>query len=302
MKIEKFADEVLWEVKKKTGGVFSVQITKAVKNNGVKLAGISASDTGTNVRPCIYLNGYYEGYIDGKVNVSEAAEDVYRQIIGHMDDFRGINLEGFCRWETARDNIYAKLVNAEMNKELLEDVPHREFLDLAAVYYAKVEEEGRDGGSASILINNSHMEMWQEEENSLYRVAVKNMRTDGKPLFEDMRAVMRGMLAGGTGSAENVPSLGGIYVLTNRHKLFGAAELLDGDTLKGIGDKLGGDFIVLPSSIHETVIVPKKEGYVYTELAGMVREINETQVAEEERLSDHVYVYDSEDGVLKVAA
>ena len=302
MKMEKFADEVLREVKKKAGGAFNVRMAKAVKNNGVKLAGISVSDPGINVGPCIYLNSYYEEYIDGKVDISETAENVYRQLIGHMDDFRGINLEGFCRWETVRNNIYAKLVNAEMNKELLADVPYRQFLDLAVVYYVRLEGGSGDGGLSSILIHNSHMGMWQEEERSLYRESIKNMRMDGGASFEDMGTVVRSMLAGEMGLAENVPSPGGMYVLTNRHKLFGAAELLDGDTLKEIGDRLGGDFIVLPSSVHETIIIPADSAPPSTVLAAMVREINATQVGIEERLSDHAYLYERDKGTLKIAA
>ena len=92
------------------------------------------------------------------------------------------------------------------------------------------------------------------------------------------------------------------YVLTNPQKVFGAVELLDGSTLKGIGDELGGDFIVLPSSLHESIIIPADGSVSYQELADIVTDINRNMVSIMERLSDHVYLYEREKGVLKIAA
>lgn len=92
------------------------------------------------------------------------------------------------------------------------------------------------------------------------------------------------------------------YVLTNSQKVFGAVELLDGNTLKEIGDELGGDFIVLPSSLHESIIIFADGSASCQELADMVTDINRNVVSIEERLSDHVYLFEREEGVLRIAA
>ena len=92
------------------------------------------------------------------------------------------------------------------------------------------------------------------------------------------------------------------YVLTNPKKVFGAVELLDGNTLKGIGVELGGDFIVLPSSLHESIIIPADGSVSYQELADIVTDINRNVVSIVERLSDHVYLYERKEGALRIAA
>ena len=86
-----------------------------------------------------------------------------------------------------------------------------------------------------------------------------------------------------------------MYVLSNADKLNGAAALLDAKTMEDISEKLGGDFVVLPSSIHETIVLPLNEDMDRHTLEAMVQDVNATQVAPEERLSDHVYAYDAKE-------
>lgn len=52
---------------------------------------------------------------------------------------------------------------------------------------------------------------------------------------------------------------------------------------------------MVPSSIHETLIVPKDVGRELEELEQMLQDANQSQVLPEERLSDHVYEYDAEE-------
>ena len=92
------------------------------------------------------------------------------------------------------------------------------------------------------------------------------------------------------------------YILTNRRKRFGAAEILDKKTLRMIADRVGDGFIVLPSSLHETIVLPPKAESEYERLADMVREVNDTQVDVEERLSYHVYAYSRDEETLKIVA
>ena len=93
-----------------------------------------------------------------------------------------------------------------------------------------------------------------------------------------------------------------MYVLTNQSKYYGASGILDHSTLHRISEQIG-DFIVLPSSIHEVIIIPKNEDMGdYSRLAAMVKEVNAAVVLPEERLSDHVYVYSRDNEKLRIAA
>ena len=93
-----------------------------------------------------------------------------------------------------------------------------------------------------------------------------------------------------------------MYILTNRRKCFGAAEILDKKTLRMVADQVGDGFIVLPSSVHETIVLPSKEEAEYGRLADMVQAVNDTMVEAEERLSNHVYVYSRDEEMLKIVA
>ena len=154
------------------------------------------------------------------------------------------------------------------------------------------------------MVRYEHMGMWGQNEGSLYQTAMENMRIEGKPEFEDMETVMERILPETTGLWERKEGCGpvGMYVLTNCRRCYGASEILDRDTLHMIAEQIGDGFIALPSSVHETIVLPSKGEAEYERLARMVKEINKDQVAMEECLSDHIYLYDRKEGTLRIAA
>lgn len=303
MDLEQFSNTVLREAMDMLGKSFDIKVTESPRNNGVVRPMLSAMELGENGGPCVFLDEYFGAYKDGCMGTGEAAGDACRRIMEHRHDHKGADLSVLYKWDAARPRIYAKLVNREMNKESLAGMPHRDFLDLAVVYYVEVDGVTDGNGTASFLVENRHMEAWGKDEESLYRTACSNMRITGGPELESMGKVMRELMQDEVPFAgwEDLPDTG-TYILTNRKKLFGASELLDGNTLKELGDKLGSDYIVLPCSVHESIIVPADMGASYQELASIVRSANMESVAMEERLSDHVYLYEREEGVLKIAA
>lgn len=302
MGLEEFANAVLAAVREKADGAFSAWITTNTKNNGIRLTGITANGVDCNSGPCVYLNDYYREYRRGHIGIGETAENVYLRIMEHRNDLRDVNVADFLRWDVIRHHIYAKLVNTDMNREALSMIPHRHFLDLAVVYYIKVSGVAGDEGMASILIQNNYMEMWGQSEESLYKIAAANIRIDGEPVFMDMETLLQGVMPEGMSPLDGEKMDVKMYVLTNSDRTFGAVEIMDKNTLRGISEKLADDFIVLPSSIHEIIIIPSNKAPEYSELKNMVLEVNVTQVDAEERLSYHVYRYDRNEGILKMAA
>ena len=300
MSLEEFAEEILKEVTEKADGNLEVRPVSGEKNNGVTLTGITAYRPGGNGGAIIYLEGYYEECHKGRMTPGAVAEEVWHRLVEHCNDLDGVDLKLLWGWEAARENIRVKLVNREMNHRLLKKVPYRKFLDLAAIYYVTVD--GLPVGvDAAFTVTDRIMVAWGKGEEELYQTAVSNMRLDGEPVFEGMGEILRGMMP----DTASWPALcmpgAGMYVLTNQGKIFGAAELLDGGTLSRIGDRLGSDLVVLPSSVHESIIVLAGGGMSYEKLAAIVREVNSAQVAEQERLSDHIYLYEREKGALRIA-
>jgi len=298
MEMGEFAERVSKGVTAKAGGALDVRVTENPKNNGATRTAITMMGPGGGLS--IYLDRYYEGYEDGVMDIDGIAGEVYTQLMEHKDDLKGVDIAGISKWEMVEGHIYARLVNAGMNREALAGMPHRQFLDLAVSYYVEMDGIARGDSTAGFLIKNGHMEAWGQDEGGLYQAARSNMRLSGGPVFEDMDKVLQEQLQGGPPPA-GLPGLD-MYILTNQRKLFGAAEILDGGTLKWIGDKLGGDYVVLPSSVHETLILPSDGRVPYRELADIVWEVNRAQVIMEERLSDHVYLYERGKGALRIVA
>ena len=303
MNFDKFTEAILAQIQKKADGRFDALLNTVTKNNGVKMTGITARTEECSCAPCVYLDEFYKDYENGGMKLSEAADEVYSLLKKHLEAAKDISISGFTNWVNIRKNVRAKLINAEQNKEELKRIPHRMFLDLAVVYYVTVSGCG-DEKLGTILICNEHMEMWGQEEENLYRTAMLNMRSDGRPDFNGIKDVIKSISPDADYflNDRGHQLCTGMYVLTNRSRCFGASEILDKSTLRTIADKVGDGFIVLPSSIHELIILEPDDAAEYEKLADMVKEVNSTQVDVGERLSDHVYVYNRSEEALKVAA
>lgn len=304
MSFEEFAENVLKEIRVKVDGAFQIKEHNVIKNNNVKRTGIDIIKNGEDIGPCVYLDEFYREYEANGMKFDEIVDEVCRLILKHEeDDALDFDVSGFKKWETVRENIYPKLINAEQNKELLEEIPHRIFMDLAVVYYAVARDSAQED-IGTILIYNRHMEMWGQEEENLYQTAMMNMRADGEADLATIETIVKCIVPDFIfpAASDNVPGNTSMYILTNCHKRFGAAEILDRKTLQMIADKVGDGFIVLPSSVHETIVLPPKDETEYRRMADMVREVNDTDVDVEERLSYHVYVYSRDEEELQIVA
>jgi hypothetical protein len=82
-----------------------------------------------------------------------------------------------------------------------------------------------------------------------------------------------------------------MYVISNRDKINGAACILYKDVLKDFAQTIESDLYILPSSIHETIVVPKTPATNPQDLSQIVKETNDNHVEREEILSYSVYEY-----------
>lgn len=180
-------------------------------------------------------------------------------------------------------NCQTKVVNGVMNYVL--DGPHRWHCDLAELVVFRVDINGEP---AMAVVNNELMKSAGIEEDVLFETARRN--TAGKFVFLDYAAVM-GVFP------ETEPTM---YVVTNEDCIYGAAAITFPEYLKDVRERLGEDFWILPSSIHEILIVRKSLGNSSWELREMVQGVNRNVVVFNERLSDNVYEID-ENGILKIA-
>lgn len=307
MDFEEFTQQVAKEVKRFLPEKYddaSVTLQEVTKNNDQQLTGLMIKTEDTNIAPNIYLEGYFEQYQDGK-DFEDIVRDIADVRVRHEmnQDFDVSKITDF---DQVKDHIICKLVNAEMNAEYLADKPHTQVEDLAVMY--AIDLGGGEGGKMTAPITNALMEQYGVTTQELHEIALHNL-SESQIEFKTMRDVLIDMMFP-DGISENDPRAfmippeeenPSMYVLSNAEKLNGAATLLDAKTMEEISEKLGGDFIVLPSSIHETIVLPVNGDMDRQTLEAMVQDVNAGQVAPEERLSDHVYMYDSQEKELVLA-
>ncbi len=298
MEFTSFTTLVREEVEKRAGESYKVRINDVRKNNGVILRGLTVMQDDSNISPTIYLNNYYEAYENGEATLVNVVNDVmdtyYRNKVNQSVDMRY-----FMNYACVKEHIVYKLVNTEKNKELLEDIPHVEFLDLSVVFQCLVAKECF--GTASILIHNAHIKLWDIPVMELFRAAKDNTQRilgyEIKGINDAIYEIMQedeqeGFCFDGCIAefADSVP----MYVLSNKSRVEGAACMIYPDLIKDFAEALGSSLYIIPSSIHELLLLPVTNANESQDIKNMIWEINDTQVKMEEILSYSLYLFDKE--------
>ena len=292
MEFTNFTTLVRNEVEKRAGENYHVKLNDVVKNNGIILRGITLMQDDSNISPTIYLNPYYDAYENGETTLGTVIDEVIDTYERNKVN-RSIDMRFFLDYDSVKTRITYKLINTEKNKELLNDIPHIPFHDLSIVFQCLIS--GERFGNATILIHNVHLQLWKVNARELYERAMENTPilqgydvTDMNTVLEEMRA-FEGIED--TEYEEDIQQQVPMYVLSNKSRVHGAACILYPDILKDFATVVEKDLYVLPSSIHEVILLPAEGTEDSEQLKSMVHEINESQVEDEEVLSDSVYFY-----------
>lgn len=293
MNLEEFTEKVVARVQAVAGTGAVIQVQNIRKNNNVQLHGMTILRKGQNVSPTIYLDSFYEMLGDG-MELEHIVKRILEVYVRGMPKGK-VDMEFFREFSKVRDRIVYRLVNREKNRELLEEIPHVEFLDLAVCFYYCYEHP--ELGEGMILIHNTHLKMWNTSHRELMRLAEHNTPRLLKAQLCSMDCALKGIL-----EEEALDELRQmqretkkyLYVLTNEKRCQGAAAMLYPGILAEAAQHLKGSFYILPSSIHEVILLPDSGQDNGEELHEMIADINRTQLREEEILSDYAYRYDAD--------
>ena len=267
----------------------NITINHVIKNNGCEMDGLVIMEKGKDIAPTIYLDSFYELYTNGEniKNIIRQIEVIYEQNKNNVT----FDVNILKHFDTIKDKIVYKVVNYRSNEKLLEQVPHKRILDLAVVFYCLLDNEY--GRSATALIYNNNLKNWNVTIDDVYKAALKNTPDLLHSKISSMAALFEKCGVNVDGEEvdlkDYVPS--DMYVLTNESKLNGAACILYENVLYDFAQKLGADLYILPSSVHEVILLPKLSMFEKDELVNMVKEVNTEGVAADEVLSDHLYEY-----------
>ena len=310
MDFERFVEEVKIRIKdflpeKYADAEIYVQEQKKINN---QYTGLTVDLGKSNANPTINLEAFHEEYENGKL-----MEDVLYDIakIIQMEGPQ-VDVSRLSDYDRIKDSLFIRVCNSKENKGLLKNVPYVEIEDMAVTCHILVAKDFR--GISSTPVTNDMLKMYGIREEQLFDDALKSSPKVNTPEIVNMDELMEGIyreqyeMMGYSDEEiakllEDMPHAEiPMIVVTNEDRVNGAATMFYPGVMDEIGEKLGSNFFVLPSSLHETIVVPDDGNMEYKALLAMVTEINATQVEPWARLTDQVYHYDPIDRVFEKAA
>ena len=296
--IEQFKELVIEKLNKVPEFNSNVETQIIIKNNGRKLEGIFIKQSGKLVSPTFYIEDLYDEYCNGA-----DIDCIVNKVIDGFET-RNIPADEICKFMSdfmlVKEKVVFKIINFDDNQDLLKEVPYRKVLDLAVVYYCRIDYP--EIGRGTITIKNENIEMWNVSEEDLYEAAFENANKYLPCSIMPMHTVLGQYVEDNFTEelkeqekqfVEKINSDVNLYVMTNNEKSFGAATMFYENVLENFAMQLHKNLYILPSSVHEVLLLPveDKDNHKTMQLQEMVFEVNNTQVMLEERLSYNVYFY-----------
>ena len=259
----------------------SVSSNVYMKNNDTECYGITVFTDPERISPVFYIDSFYDDYCRKKLTIEEIGDKIlesYRSVVPEAQAHSNISLD----FEDCKDNIAFRLVSLKKNKRFLENTPHVIYLDLA-VYFVVIYKAD-DDGIESIKVTYELIDSWEKTSGDLLKLAKVNTPR----LFPMVVKTLSDVLC--------IENLGfDLLLLSNSHFVYGASVMLYVDEMKRIAKVLEEDFYVIPSSVHEVLIMPKSKVDDIKEINDMIRSINDEHLISTDILSDRAYLYDSKE-------
>ncbi len=280
-----FVDIVKEKVQKALGEHLHVEVMSTVKNNSTSRMGLSISDPAINISPTIYLEEFFDSY-QNFLTIDEIVSDIVDMYykVRFEEDLEVDEIQNF---SYAKHKIAFKLINTSQNEEMLRNIPHLDYYEFSLVFFMFFDIS--PGNRGTILITDKLLAMWKTNLFEIYDIAQENMPKLLPHSFLPMQEMICEMLHE---KQLEVIDDNPLYVLTNEQRTFGAATLMYEDLLPQIARRLHENFYIIPSSIHELIIIPESRSPRREELNKMIREVNLTQIEPEEMLGEQAYYYD----------
>ena len=304
-----FCDKVKLKLQEMVDEGATVRIQKVLKNNNIVRYAAVISEKDNNISPSIYLENFYGDYING-----QSLSSVCREIIQVHEKYKdglSLNIDEYFDYNCVKDKLYLKLINRKKNEEFLKNIPYRAVYDLALIAYIALDEA--NNGQATITVTNRNLDIWKVSKEEMFEAAFLNASENAQPKLEKMTSLMRKLLKEKCfdmemdETEEDIDSVidmieeneGNVmYVLSNNNRINGAYCMIYEEYLRKFAESINSDLFILPSSIHEVLLMPMSCGITKKELECMVRSINSSDLSPGEVLSDNVYEFYRESGIL----
>ena len=260
-----------------------IKFKRIDKQNRKKLHGCTLMMPDSAAAPTFYFEDLYEAFQNGT-----AVDDIAQSLINFAIENNlmaipgGIDIEDY---ESVKENLGIIVIGEENNKEYLGEMVYKKIEDLALMPIIFTNDSH---GTGCIKIRKDFLDMWGVSAGEVIETAIENAPKLMPPTFRDLNEIM--------GMEEESDDEEGLFVISNMYYAGGASVAFYPGFLDCIGMALDKDLFILPSSVNELIIVTDN-GQDPQRLLEIVREVNRTQVAPGDVLTDAVYHYSRRKGV-----
>lgn len=297
MEYREFMEQIKKDLPERLSGTLEravVNTTQVDKLQGRSYEGLSIVPEGSMIGLTMDLQPYFQMFNDGMA-YENIVEQIADRASGTYTDRPAVTAESIGSYEAMKDKLMIQLIGREGNEGMLRTIPHHSIEDMEIVYRLRVQDT--EMGLASALVTNSmlgHYGITAEQlRQDAFASAVSHTPFEIKTMAEVLNELMEAEIV----PQDKLP----MYVASNKERIHGAGVIAYPEFMEEAAKRLGGDFYVLPSSIHEVILIPDTPDVSALELQGIVQSVNVEQVPPEERLSDHIYHYDSKEKLFERA-
>lgn len=295
---------------KQSGNVYSVSAETVKKIQAsyygllISVSTISDAKLGINLKP------YYFEFLESKVSMDDMVDRIDRRICYEIEHLPKYDLSNLKDYEYVKNHLGLQVINMEINQDLLKRMPYTQIADLALIYRVFLDEK------TSVLVNNNMLKHYGISREQLHsdimscvqRKAPFFIRQIGEVLVDISEKILkeeipeeeRKKLKKRIGDIKNDPPfqiyIGGI------DGAYGASVIARPDFFEKATQVMGGDFYIIPSSIHEVIILKDLHQGDIEALETTIWKVNMLKVPEEDYLSNNLYHYDSSNQIFETAA
>lgn len=303
MDYKNFLRVVEKQIKQRMTEGMTASLYKEGKNNGTKRVGIAIKEPEAMSSPIIYLEEFYQNYCNGQpiIQIVDEILDLYNDNKSGKELL--LNPNDILTYENVKSRIMIKLINTERNGSYLENAPHKSFMDMSLIFYVACRITENE--IASMGITNAHKNIWNVTTEVLWKDAVRNapiffpaelhtMESELSRLIEVIGCspeiscqnwYPRNLIEEHTDEKDDM------YILSNSLRCYGAACIAYPGIADTIGEIVARDYYIIPSSVHEVIILPCAEGINAEDINALIQDVNKNLVSEEEILGEHCYMY-----------
>ena len=306
---EEFVENVKDRIKDYLPGKYEdavIEVSRHEKINESYL-GMCVWTGGNAASPILNLEMYYalcQGGLTGMEDVIRRMADIVQENTIPVD------LSLVTDYGRTKENLFIRVCDAGRNGELLKNIPHTRIDDLAVTYHILRSIDA--GGMSSMTVTSQMMTDLGITKEQLHQDAIENSPRLFPPMIENIGTMLRLFEMKAAGLEEEdiseirktmdqdmqIPML----VVTNREQINGASALFYPGILDQVGEMMGEGYFILPSSVHEWIIVPDREGFDANEMQVMIMDANQNAVTPDIQLGDEAYHYDPKEHVFEKAS